>query len=136
MLKQLGIPYRLVEMDIKQGLTRTPEFLARNPERTDTAPAGRRPSGISPRVTQIIWHSRGGLTPVPTDRLQRRTIAQWLSFEQIQPRAQRRYVRILAAFAWQDTAEPGEKLTDAVDKGYQATRCPGKRPQRVANSRS
>ena len=30
-LAQLGLPYRLVEVDILQGESRTPEFLAKNP---------------------------------------------------------------------------------------------------------
>ena len=30
-LRQLGLPYELVELDIKRGETRTEEFLARNP---------------------------------------------------------------------------------------------------------
>ena len=30
-LAQLGTPYRLVEIDILKGETRTPDFLARNP---------------------------------------------------------------------------------------------------------
>ena len=30
-LRQLGLPYELVELDIKRGETRTPEFLAKNP---------------------------------------------------------------------------------------------------------
>ena len=30
-LAQLGLPYRLVEIDILQGESRTPEFLAKNP---------------------------------------------------------------------------------------------------------
>ena len=30
-LEQLGLPYKLVECDILKGETRTPEFLAKNP---------------------------------------------------------------------------------------------------------
>ena len=30
-LARLGIPYKLVEIDILQGASRTPEFLAKNP---------------------------------------------------------------------------------------------------------
>jgi glutathione S-transferase len=31
LLRQLSIPYELIEMDITRGETRTPEFLAKNP---------------------------------------------------------------------------------------------------------
>ncbi len=31
LLHQLGIPYRRIELDILKGETRTPEFLAKNP---------------------------------------------------------------------------------------------------------
>ena len=80
-LKQLGIPYRLVETDIKQGLTRTPEFLARNPN-------GRIPllqiegQGYLSESHAIIWYLAEGSRLVPADRLQRARLWQWLSFEQ------------------------------------------------------
>jgi glutathione S-transferase len=45
LLAQLGLPYELVECDILKGDTRTPEFLARNPNgRIHTAARGRRAS--------------------------------------------------------------------------------------------
>ena len=69
-LKQLGIPYRLVEVDIKKGLTRTPEFLARNPN-------GRIPlleiegQGYLSESHAIIWYLAEDSRLVPNDRLQR-----------------------------------------------------------------
>ena len=41
LLSQLGIPFELVEKDILKGETRTPEFLAINPERPHSRGAAR-----------------------------------------------------------------------------------------------
>ena len=75
-LKQLGIPYRLVEVDIKKGLTRTSEFLAKNPN-------GRIPLleinglGFLSESHAIIWYLAENSRLVPTERLQRAQLWQW-----------------------------------------------------------
>jgi glutathione S-transferase len=118
-LKQLGIPYRLVEMDIKQGLTRTPEFLARNPN-------GRMPllqiegQGYLSESHAIIWYLAEGSRLVPADRLERARLWQWLSFEQYNLEPNVGTVRFWLHSLGKTPAELGEKLTDKVDKGYQA----------------
>src|ERR1700730_1051136 len=56
---KLGIPYRLVEVDILKGETRTPEFLAKNP-------SGHVPLlEVAPRrylaeSNAILWYVAGG----------------------------------------------------------------------------
>ena len=58
-LAQLGIPYRLVEVDILRGESRTPEFLAMNP--SGQVPLLEIPPGryIS-ESNAILWYLAGG----------------------------------------------------------------------------
>jgi len=118
-LKQLGIAYRLVEVDIKKGLTRKPEFLARNPN-------GRIPlleiegKGYLSESHAIMWYLAEDSRLVPTDRLQRAQLWQWLSFEQYNLEPNVGTVRFWLHSLAKTPAELGEKLADKVDKGYQA----------------
>ena len=81
LLTQLGIPYELVEMDILQGATRTPEFLAKNPN-------GRIPlvelddGRLLAESDAILWYFAEGTPFLPDDRWQRAEILQWMFFEQ------------------------------------------------------
>src|ERR1041385_5713919 len=80
-LAQLHIPYELIEIDILQGESRTPEFLAKNP------------SGHVPLLevhsdryiaesNAILWYIAGGTPLVPEDRADRAEMLQWMFFEQ------------------------------------------------------
>lgn len=81
LLAQLGAPYRLVELDIMQGATRTPAFLAKNPN-------GRVPTleledgTFLAESNAIIWYLAEGSTFVPADRLGRAKALHWMFFEQ------------------------------------------------------
>lgn len=80
-LKQLAIPYRLVQVDIKKGETRTPEFLSKNPN-------GRIPlldigsGSFLSESHAIISYLAEGSRLVPVERIDRARMWQWLSFEQ------------------------------------------------------
>ena len=56
LLRQLSIPYELIEMDITRAETRTPEFLAKNPNGRVPAiegpPPGLRPLPSSPMTAR------------------------------------------------------------------------------------
>jgi glutathione S-transferase len=81
LLSQLGIPYRLVELDIMQGATRTPEFLAKNPN-------GRIPTlqlddgTFLAESDAILWYLAEGTPFLPTERVERAQVLQWMFFEQ------------------------------------------------------
>jgi len=88
LLAQLGKPYRWVELDILSNETRTPGFLAKNPNgriprwswMTALSSQNRMPSsGTLPRQS---FHS--------DDRLRRAQVLQWMFFRAVQPRALRR----------------------------------------------
>lgn len=80
-LAALGLPYKLVECDILKGETRTPEFLARNPN-------GRIPTlqledgSFLAESGAIIWYLADGTPLAPKDRKTRAETLQWMFFEQ------------------------------------------------------
>jgi glutathione S-transferase len=81
LLTQLGIPYRYVEVDIMQGETRTPQFLAMNPD-------GRIPTiqlDDGRHLAQsdaILWYLAEGSAFLPSERFARAQVLQWMFFEQ------------------------------------------------------
>ena len=81
LLAQLGIPYRRVELDIMQGETRTPQFLARNPN--GRIPALELEDGtVLSESDAILFYLAEGTPFLPDDRLGRAQVLQWLFFEQ------------------------------------------------------
>ncbi len=81
LLAQLKQPYRRVELDIMKGETRTPQFLAKNPN-------GRIPTlelddgTFLAESNAILWYLAEGSSYVPADRLGRAQVLQWMFFEQ------------------------------------------------------
>ncbi len=81
LLAHLGQPYRHHELDIMRGETRTPQFLAINPN-------GRIPVlglGGGHYITEsdaILWYLAEGTDYLPADRLARAQVLQWMFFEQ------------------------------------------------------
>jgi glutathione S-transferase len=81
LLHQLGIPYQRIELDILAGETRTPEFLARNPN--GRIPALELEDGtVLAESDAILFYLADGTPFLPADRLQRAQVLQWLFFEQ------------------------------------------------------
>jgi glutathione S-transferase len=80
-LARLGIPFKLVLCDILKGETRTPEFLAKNPN-------GRIPTlqledgSFLAESGAIIWYLADGTPLAPKDRKARAETLQWMFFEQ------------------------------------------------------
>ena len=118
-LARLGIPHRLVEVDILQGESRTPEFLAKNPNGRipllEVAP-GRYIS----ESNAILWFLAGGSTLAPEDRIERAEAMQWMFFEQnsLEP-------NIGAAYFWLALIKGGRELQrhaldDWMENGYRA----------------
>ena len=118
-LARLGIPYKLVEVDILQGESRTPEFLAKNP-------SGQMPLlEVAPgrylaESNAILWYVAGGTTLAPEDRIERAEALQWMFFEQhsLEP-------NIGAAYFWLALIKGGRDLQqhaleDWMENGYRA----------------
>jgi glutathione S-transferase len=81
LLAQLRQPYRFVELDILAGATRTPEFLARNPN-------GRIPTlelddgSCLAESDAILWYLAKDSPFAASARLEQARILQWMFFEQ------------------------------------------------------
>jgi len=81
LLAQLGIPFHRVELDIMLGETRTPEFLARNPN--GRIPALEFEDGtVLSESDAILFYLAEGTPYLPDDRLGRAQVLQWMFFEQ------------------------------------------------------
>ena len=81
LLSQLAIPFERVEMNILEQATRTPEFLAKNAN-------GRFPvlelddGTFLAESNAILFYLAEGTTFLPSDRLERARVLQWMFFEQ------------------------------------------------------
>jgi len=118
-LRELGLPHELVEVDILKGGSRTPEFLARNPN-------GRIPvleipgKGYLWESHAIISYLADGSALIPTDALDRARMWQWLCFEQYNLEPNVATVRFWLHSLHKTEAELGEKLTDKRRLGFAA----------------
>ncbi len=80
-LEQLGLAYRWVEVDSTRGGTRTPEYLAMNPN--GKVPLLQLDDGsYLPESNAILWYLAEGTPLAPADRIGRARALQWMFFEQ------------------------------------------------------
>lgn len=118
-LKYLGLPYKVIERDIKQGATRTVEFLAMNPN-------GRIPllqvaeKKYLAESHAIIWYLAEDSDLVPKDKWERAQLWQWLCFEQYNLEPNIGTVRFWIHSLQKSEAELGEKLLEKRKAGYAA----------------
>jgi glutathione S-transferase len=120
-LAQLRIPYRLVEVDILRGESRTPEFLAKNPN-GQVPLLEVAPNRYIAESNAILWYVAGG-TPLAADnRIDRADALQWMFFEQhsLEP-------NIGAAYFWLTLVKGGRDLQqhaleDWMEEGYRSLR--------------
>ncbi|HTO07595.1 MAG TPA: glutathione S-transferase family protein [Myxococcota bacterium] len=117
LLTQLGIPYQLVQLDIMKRETRTPEFLAKNPN--GRIPCVRLEDGT------CLWESNAiqcyfaeGTPFLPADRLERAQVLQWLFFEQYSHEPYVAVVRFWHHFGLLE--QNRAQLAERVERGYAA----------------
>ena len=80
-LTQLGLPYEWVPVDIMKSESRTPEFLAKNPN--GRVPTLELDDGTClAESNAILWYLAEGTPLVPDSRLARAQALQWMFFEQ------------------------------------------------------
>jgi glutathione S-transferase len=81
LLAQLGRRYDWTDLDLDAGMTRTPEFLKRNPN--GRIPTLELDDGTNLAESDaILWYLAEGTPFVPDDRLGRAQVLQWMFFEQ------------------------------------------------------
>ena len=81
LLNQLDLVYQRIPIDILQGESHTPEFLAMNPV-GKTPVLEIKPGQYLTESNAIIYYLAGGTDFLPSDRWERAEVMQWLFFEQ------------------------------------------------------
>jgi glutathione S-transferase len=81
LLSHLDLDYKRVILDIDKAETRTPQFLAKNPN--GRVPALELDDGtVLPESNAILFYLAEGTPYLPFDRLGRAQVLQWMFFEQ------------------------------------------------------
>jgi glutathione S-transferase len=118
-MKALGLPYELVQKNIVAGETRSPEFLAINPN-------GKIPVLIVPgrgplaESHAIIGYLAEGSKLVPADAFERALMWQWMNFEQYQLEPGVGTVRFWLKSLKQKPEDFGERYTERFQRGADA----------------
>lgn len=120
LLSQLDRPFRLVELDVLKGETRTPEYLAKNPD-------GRIPLlefEDGRRLAQsnaIVFHLAEGTPFLPADAWERALVLQWLFFEQYSHEPNVATVRFWVHELGRGREKAwAERIAEKREKGYAA----------------
>jgi glutathione S-transferase len=119
LLTQLGIPYALVQMDLEKRETRTAEFLKRNPN--GRIPCVRLDDGTHLWESNAIqFYFAEGTPLLPSDRLERAQVLQWLFFEQY---SHEPYIAVVRAWHHFGLVEKNRaQLAEKTERGYDALR--------------
>ena len=80
LLKQLGLEYELVSVDILKGESRTEDFLKINPN--GRVPVLQIGDKYLPESNAAIWYLAEESKLIPSDRFERAQVLQWMFFEQ------------------------------------------------------
>ena len=124
LLRQLELPYERVEVDLFKGETRTPKHFGRNPD--GRIPVLELDSGETVAESgAILLHLAEGTPYLPTDRLARTRVHQWMFFEQDRVEAELGYARFLRLSGrheqvpevFQNRLERGSDALVALDRG-------------------
>ena len=118
-MKALGMPYELKELDIVAGATRTPEYLAVNPN-------GKIPLLVVPgrgpiaESHAIIAYLAEGSALIPSDPYERALMWQWMCFEQYQLEPGVGTVRFWLKSLKKSPADFGERYQERFQRGADA----------------
>jgi glutathione S-transferase len=118
LLEQLGRPYRWVETDSVNGATRTPEFLAKNPN--GKVPLLELADGrLLPESNAILCYLADGSALLPGEAWPRAQVLQWLFFEQYSHEPYVAVARFVARWLPPDHPRQAE-LPRLRERGHQA----------------
>jgi len=119
LLHQLGLDFERIELDIVRGATRTPEFLARNPN--GRIPVLELEDGTHLAESNAIqWYLADGTAFLPRDPVERAQVLQWMFFEQYSHEPYIATVRF-----WMHTGAADEKAAEIAarrPRGVEALR--------------
>ncbi|MFL5355528.1 glutathione S-transferase family protein [Archangium sp.] len=118
LLHHLGLPFEAVETDIGASGTRSAEFKAKNPiAKVPTVEL--EPGVFLAESNAILWYFGEGTPFVPSDKLERARMLQWMFFEQY---SHEPYVAVARAWIAYFGIPPGKEreLEERIQKGYAA----------------
>jgi glutathione S-transferase len=117
-LEALRLPYQWTEIDTVGGETRTPQYLAMNPN--GKAPVLEiEPGSYLPESNAILFYLADGTPLLPGDRLVRAKVLQWLFFEQYSHEPYIAVARFLRKFH-PDPESQRELAESKMPGGYRA----------------
>jgi glutathione S-transferase len=123
-LRQLGLEFETVTVDLFSGETRRPEHLARNPD--GRVPVLELDSGdLLPESAAILLYLAEGTPFLPDDRLARARVHQWLFFEQNQVEPGLAVARFMALVGrvskhpevFADRLRQGRRALESLERG-------------------
>jgi len=121
LMRQLDLPFDWVEVSTLKGETRTPEFLARNPN--GKVPLLEITDGGETRTlaesNAMLCYLAEGTAFMPEDRWPRAQVMQWLFFEQYSHEPYVATVRFWVHYLHKQD-EWKDKIAEAMKKGYAA----------------
>ena len=118
LLSQLGIPFTLIEKDIAKGETRTPEFLAINPN--GRIPVLELDDGRHLSESDaILFYLAEGTPFLPEERFARADVLRWMFFEQY---SHEPYIAVARAWlhVFAGRKVDPDRLREEMEGGYQA----------------
>jgi glutathione S-transferase len=117
LLSQLGETFERVDVDILEGETRTPEFLAKNPNHR--VPVVEWPDGRTlAESNAILFYLAEGSPFLPSDPWQRAQVLQWQAFEQY---SHEPYIAVVRFWHFVKKLEENQHLLPAkMEGGYHA----------------
>lgn len=119
LLEQLGREYRWVEIDSPKGQTRTPEYLAKNPN-------GRVPiieledGRVLAESNAILCYLAEGTPFLPADKWQRAQALGWMFFEQYSHEPYIAVARFIRGWTPIDSPRRAAELPRCMERGRQA----------------
>jgi len=117
-LEQLALPYRWIEIDPSSGETRTPEFLAMNPN--GKVPTLQLEDGaFLPESGAILHYLAEGSRLLPAGRRSRAHVLQWMFFEQYSHEPYVAVARAIVRYQPPDSPRRAE-LPRLLERGAQA----------------
>jgi glutathione S-transferase len=118
LLGQLGLPFEWVHVDVLANGTRTPQFLAMNPN--GRIPVFETDAGIClAESNAILWYLAEGTPLLPMDRLHRAQVLQWMFFEQYSHEPNIATSRYIIQYLGRPASEEA-RLQQKVAPGYHA----------------
>ena len=119
LLTQLGRPFRTVEVSARDGSTRTPEFLARNPiGKVPTVEID--PGRFLAESNAILLHFAEGTSFLPADAYERAKVYEWLFFEQYVHEPAIAVRRALLTYPERRAQATAERMAQLLDAGNHA----------------